>query len=160
MTGNADFEPQIVAFCCLNCAYAAADLAGGSRSSYPAAIKVVALPCTGRVDVLHLLRALEDGADGVLVAGCLTGRCHYMTGNLHAKQRVDYARGLLDEIGLENERIRMINVSAGMGVQFAELVTEMSEKIEELGPNPLRARKTQSPAAEAVLEPAQEGTQP
>lgn len=159
MTSNADFEPQIVAFCCLNCAYAAADLAGSSRSSYPAAIKVVALPCTGRVDVLHLLRALEDGADGVLVAGCLTGRCHYMTGNLYAKQRVDYLRDLLDEIGLESERIRMINVSAGMGVQFAELVTEMSEKIKELGPNPLQARKPQSPAAEAALEPAQEGTQ-
>ena len=155
MTGNSEFEPQIVAFCCLNCAYAAADLAGGSRSSYPAAIKVVALPCTGRVDVLHLLRAIEDGADGVLVAGCLTGRCHYLTGNMHARQRVDYARGLLDEIGLKNERIRMINVSAGMGVQFAELVTEMSEKIKELGPNPLRTRQAESPAPEEVLEPAQ-----
>jgi coenzyme F420-reducing hydrogenase delta subunit len=154
MTSNADFEPQIVAFCCLNCAYAAADLAGSSRSSYPAAIKVVALPCTGRVDVLHLLRAIEDGSDGVLVAGCLTGRCHYLIGNMHAKQRVDYARGLLDEIGLENERIQMINVSAGMGVQFAELVTEMSEKIKELGPSPLRARKAESPAPEAVMEPA------
>ena len=159
MTSNADLEPQIVAFCCLNCAYAAADLAGSSRSSYPAAIKIIALPCTGRVDVLHLLRAIEDGADGVLVAGCLTGRCHYMTGNLHAKQRVDYVRGLLDEIGLESERVRMINVSAGMGVQFAELVTEMSVKIKELGPSPLRARKAGSAAAEAALEPAQEGTQ-
>ena len=155
MTGNSDFEPQIVAFCCLNCAYAAADLAGGARNSYPASVKIVALPCTGRVDVLHLLRAFEDGADGVLVAGCLTGRCHYLTGNLHAKQRVDYLRGLLDEIGLESQRIRMINVSAGMGVQFAQLVTEMSEKIQELGPNPLRVRKQESPAAEGVMEPAQ-----
>ncbi len=158
MTSNADLEPQIVAFCCLNCAYAAADLAGSSRSSYPAAIKIIALPCTGRVDVLHLLRAIEDGADGVLVAGCLTGRCHYMTGNLHAKQRVDYVRGLLDEIGLESERVRMINVSAGMGVQFAELVTEMSEKIRELGPNPLRARTAESLESEAVMGLVQEGT--
>ncbi len=155
MTSDGDFEPQIVAFCCLNCAYAAADLAGGSRNSYPAAVKIVALPCTGRVDVLHLLRAIEDGADGVLVAGCLTGRCHYMTGNMHARQRVDYARDLLDEIGLENERICMINVSAGMGVQFAELVTEMSEKVKALGPNPLRAQEAESPAPEAVMEPAQ-----
>ncbi len=155
MTGHSDFEPQIVAFCCLNCAYAAADLAGGSRSSYPAAVKIVALPCTGRVDVLHLLRALEDGADGVLVAGCLTGRCHYLTGNLHAERRVDYARCLLDEIGLERERIRMINVSAGMGVQFAQLVTEMSEKVNELGPNPLRTRRKDSPVTEVVMEPAQ-----
>ena len=154
MTSKSGFEPQIVAFCCLNCAYAAADLAGGSRSSYPAAVKIVALPCTGRIDVLHLLRAFEAGADGVLVAGCLTGRCHYMTGNLHAKQRVDYVRGLLDEIGLENERIRMINVSAGMGVQFAQLVTDMSEKVKELGPNPLRAKKKESPAAKVVMEPA------
>jgi coenzyme F420-reducing hydrogenase delta subunit len=152
MTDARDFDPQIVAFCCLNCAYAAADLAGGARAGYPAAIKIVALPCTGRVEVLHLLRTLEEGADGVLVAGCLPGRCHYQAGNLHAKQRVDHVSKLLTQIGLEGERVRMINVSAGMGVQFAALVTEMTEKIRELGPSPLRAARPLAPALQQPQE--------
>ena len=140
-----------MAFCCLHCAYAAADLAGGSRCGYPPSIKIVAVPCTGRVDSLHLLKALEDGADGVLVAGCLSGRCHFQTGNLHANQRVEHVRGLLEEIGLERERVRMINVSAGMGVQFAERAKEMAETISALGPNPLRARRARTaPSASAI----------
>jgi len=151
MTQTPEFEPQIVAFCCLHCAYAAADLAGGSRCGYPSSIKIIAVPCTGRVDSLHLLKALEDGADGVLVAGCLSGRCHFQTGNLHANQRVEHVRGLLEEIGLERERVRMINVSAGMGVQFAERAKEMAETISALGPNPLRARRAQAaPSASAI----------
>ena len=88
MTQSPEFEPQIVAFCCLHCAYAAADLAGGSRCGYPSSIKIVAVPCTGRVDSLHLIKALEDGADGVMVAGCLPGRCHFQVGILYANQRV------------------------------------------------------------------------
>ncbi len=151
MTHTPEFEPQIVAFCCLHCAYAAADLAGGSRCGYPSSIKIIAVPCTGRVDSLHLLKALEDGADGVLVAGCLSGRCHFQTGNLHANQRVEHVRGLLEEIGLERERVRMINVSAGMGVQFAERAKEMAETISALGPNPLRAQRAQAaPSASAI----------
>jgi len=152
MTTTPEFEPQIVAFCCLHCAYAAADLAGGSRCVYPSSIKIVAVPCTGRVDSLHLLKALEEGADGVLVAGCLPGRCHFQTGNLHANQRVEHVRGLLEEIGLEADRVRMINVSAGMGVQFAERAKEMAETISALGPNPLRARKTPAPPGETAME--------
>ncbi len=152
MTHTPEFEPQIVAFCCLHCAYAAADLAGGSRCGYPSSIKIIAVPCTGRVDSLHLLKALEDGADGVLVAGCLSGRCHFQTGNLHAEQRVAYIRGLLEEIGLEGERVRMINVSAGMGVQFAEYAKEMAESIGALGPNPLRARRAEVPPRGAAME--------
>lgn len=141
------FEPEIVAFCCEHCAYAAADLAGSARIAYPAAIKIVELPCTGRVDVLHMLRSFEDGADGVLVAGCLSGRCHYLAGNLYARKRVDYVRGLLDEIGLEHERLRMINISAGMGARFAELANELGETIRELGPSPLRIRHGEAPPA-------------
>ncbi len=152
MTQTPEFEPQIVAFCCLHCAYAAADLAGGSRCGYPSSIKIIAVPCTGRVDSLHLVKALEDGADGVMVAGCLSGRCHFQTGNLHANQRVEYVRGLLEEIGLEAERVRMINVSAGMGVQFAERAKEMAETITALGPNPLRVRKAQVPPRDAAME--------
>ena len=150
MTQSPEFEPQIVAFCCLHCAYAAADLAGGSRCGYPS--KIVAVPCTGRVDSLHLVKALEDGADGVMVAGCLPGRCHFQTGNLHANQRVEHVRHLLEEIGLEADRVRMINVSAGMGVQFAERAKEMAETITALGPNPLHVRKAKAPPRETAME--------
>ena len=152
MTQTPEFEPQIVAFCCLHCAYAAADLAGGSRCGYPSSIKIVAVPCTGRVDSLHLVKALEDGADGVMVAGCLPGRCHFQTGNLHANQRVEHVRHLLEEIGLEADRVRMINVSAGMGVQFAERAKEMAETITALGPNPLSVRKRQVAPTDAAME--------
>ena len=131
------FEPEIIAFCCRHCAYAAADLAGGARASYPPAIKIVELPCTGRADVLEILHALEDGADGVAVAGCLPGTCHYLKGNNHARRRVDHVAGLLKKIGIEDQRARMINISAAMGSQFAEKVTEFAETIKALGPSPI-----------------------
>lgn len=131
------FEPEVVAFCCRHCAYAAADLAGGARASYPPAIKIVELPCTGRASVLDILHALEDGADGVVVAGCLPGTCHYLKGNTHARQRVDHVTDLLKEIGLADQRARMINISAAMGAQFAEKVTEFAETIKALGPSPI-----------------------
>lgn len=134
MTG---FEPRIVAFCCRHCAYAAADLAGSLRLSYPPALRIVELPCTGRIDVLTVLHSFESGADGVLVAGCLAGKCHYQAGNTHASQRIERAQELLAEVGLESERIRMVNISAAMGAQFAELATEMAAVVEALGPNPL-----------------------
>jgi coenzyme F420-reducing hydrogenase delta subunit len=138
MTGaRHDFEPSIVAFCCRHCAYAAADLAGSSRLSYPPSLKIVELPCTGRVDVLTVLRSFEDAADGVLVAGCLSGKCHYQSGNLHAKQRVERVRRLLADIGLDGARIRMVNISAAMGAQFAELASQMAEEIGALGASPL-----------------------
>lgn len=130
-------EPQVIAFCCMHCAYAAADLAGSSRFGYPANLKIVALPCTGRTDMGHILQSFEDGAAGVLVAGCLPGRCHYVSGNLYARQRVDYLTGLLEEIGLQGERVRMINISAGMGAKFAELANEFVETIRALGPTGL-----------------------
>jgi len=155
MTQSPEFEPQIVAFCCLHCAYAAADLAGGSRCAYPSSIKIIAVPCTGRVDIMHLLKTLEDGADGVMVAGCLPGRCHFQVGNLYANQRVQYIRELVEEIGLERERVRMVNVSAGMGVQFAENAKDMAETISALGPNPLRARRAETPPADAAMEETQ-----
>jgi len=128
---------QVVAFCCRHCAYSAADLAGGGRISYPPAVKIVEMPCTGRASVLEILHALEKGADGVAVAGCLPGTCHYIQGNTHASQRVDHAAALLAEIGLEPQRVRMINISAAMGEQFAIEVTNFVEAIETLGPSPL-----------------------
>ncbi len=146
MTGENGFEPQIVAFCCHHCAYAAADLAGGSRMTYSPSLKIIELPCTGRVDILHVLHAFEEGADGVMVAGCLPGTCHYISGNLHARQRVEYLQRLLGEIGFEGERARMINVSAAMGAQFAEMVGEFTDTIKELGPNPLASGAKELPA--------------
>jgi len=135
------FHPEVVAFCCRHCAYAAADLAGGNRQPYPSAIKIVELPCTGRIDIVNILHAFEDGADGVLVAGCLSGSCHYVRGNLYARQRIEHIRAVLKEIGLEPERARMINVSAAMGAQFAELAGAHVETVRALGPSPLGGKK-------------------
>jgi len=132
------FEPRILAFCCKYCAYAAADLAGSMRLSYPTNIKVIQVPCTGRVDIIHLLRAIEDGADGVYVAGCLEGECHFIEGNLRARKRVNYVKEVLKDIGIEPERVEMYNLSSAMGPRFAEIAQEMTQKIKELGPSPVK----------------------
>ncbi len=137
------FEPTILAFCCSYCSYAAADLAGSMRLQYPTEIKIIKLPCTGRVDLIHLLLAFERGADGVLVAGCLEGNCHFLSGNLRARQRVNRLKAILDRIGLGGGRLEMYNLSAGMGSRFAEIAREMHARILELGPSPIKiARKT------------------
>jgi coenzyme F420-reducing hydrogenase delta subunit len=148
MDNKPTYEPQIIAFCCMHCAYAAADLAGSSRIIYPPSLKIVSLPCTGRTDMGHILKALENGADGVLVAGCLEGRCHFQTGNLYARKRVEHVAELLGQVGLASDRIRMINVSAGQGARFAELANEFAETIRVLGPTGL---KKKPPAREIPL---------
>lgn len=132
------FEPKIIAFCCYYCAYAAADLAGSMRLQYPANVRLVEMPCTGKTDVRVLLEAFENGADGVYVAGCLEGDCHFLKGNIRAKKRVQYAKRLLDEIGIGGERLEMFNLSGSMGPRFAEIAREFTEKIRQLGPNPLK----------------------
>ena len=136
-----NFEPQILAFCCQYWAYSAADLAGSLRLSYPSSVRIIQVPCTGRVDILHLLRAIEDGADGVYVAGCLEGECHFINGNLKAKRKVQYVKKTLEEIGIEPERVEMFNLSAGEGPRFAEIAKEMVERIKELGPSPINIKK-------------------
>lgn len=108
------------------------------RLSYPSYIKVIQVPCTGRVDIIHLLKAIEDGADGVYVAGCLEGECHFVNGNLKAKRRVRYVKKVLEEIGVEPERVEMFNLSAGEGTRFAEIANEMADRIKKLGPSPLK----------------------
>lgn len=135
-----EFEPAILAFCCKYCAYAAADLAGSMRLSYPANIRVVQVPCTGRVDVLHLLKAFENGADGVYIAGCLEGECHFLQGNLRARKRVEQVQKTLTAIGMDPDRIRMYNLSSAMGPRFAEIAKEMTENIKKIGPNPIKYR--------------------
>lgn len=133
-------EIRIVAFCCHYCAYAAADLAGSLRIQYPASVNVVKLPCTGKLDVQLVLDAIEHGADGVMVAGCLEGDCHYQQGNLNAKRRVKWAQELLKGIGLEPERVRMVNLSSAMGQRWADAVTAMDATVRQLGPSPLRVK--------------------
>jgi coenzyme F420-reducing hydrogenase delta subunit len=108
------------------------------RLQYPPNLRIIAVPCTGKVDILHLLQAFEYGADGVIVIGCMEGECHYMGGNLYAKTRVKRTKEILDTVGLGAERVAMYNLSAGMGGRFAEIVTEMTNKILELGPSPIR----------------------
>ncbi len=133
--------PTIVGFCCFYCAYAAADLAGVMRLSYPPNVRLVLLPCTGSVDPVYLLRAFEEGADGVFVAGCLEGQCHYQAGNLHARNRVRYLKALLEEAGIGGERLAMVNLSSAQGPRFAELAAEFTRHVESLGPNPLKAAR-------------------
>ena len=131
-------EPLILAFCCHYCAYAAADLAGSMRLEYPDNVRVLRLPCTGKVEIDHLLGAFERGVDGVIVAGCLEGGCHFVEGNLRARKRVERAKQILEEIGLEPGRLEMFNLSSAEGSRFAEIVSEMSGRLAELGPSPLR----------------------
>lgn len=134
-----DFEPKIITFSCHYCAFAAADLAGVMRLQYPPTIRIVRIPCTGKVDVILLLKAFERGADGVMVAGCLEGQCHFMKGNFIAKRRVKFAKKLLEEIGMDPNRIEMFNLSSSQGPRFAEIAREMDARIRKLGPSPIRA---------------------
>jgi len=134
----ADFEPKIVAFCCYYCAYSAADLAGSMRLQYPTNIRIIEVPCSGKVDPVILLRAFEEGADGVYVAGCMEGDCHFLKGNFRAKKRVQAVKKILDQIGLGGDRLEMFNLSASMGTRFAEIAEEMTERIKRLGPSPIR----------------------
>ena len=133
-----EFEPVIVVFACDYCAYTAADVAGRMNLSYPPGIKILRVPCTGRVDSLNILNALQRGADGVLVAGCLEGDCHFKNGNLRAAVRVLHTQKLLDDIGIGKERVEMVHMSAGQGSKFAETAREFASRIEKLGPNPIK----------------------
>ena len=134
-----EFEPRVMAFCCHYCAYAAADLAGTMRIQYPPNVRIVRTPCTGRIETEYFLQAFENGADGVLVAGCLEGGCHFTNGNLYARKRVESMRQMLEEMGLEKERLRMVNVSASMARPLADLIIDMVETVRKLGPSPVRS---------------------
>jgi F420-non-reducing hydrogenase iron-sulfur subunit len=132
------WEPEIIAFCCNYCAYAAADLAGSKRMQYPANVRIIHTPCTGKIEMEHILGAFEKGIDGILVAGCLEGGCHFLEGNLRARKRTDHIRALLAEIGVGSERLRMVNLSAAMAPTFVESVREMVDTVRALGPSPLK----------------------
>jgi F420-non-reducing hydrogenase iron-sulfur subunit len=147
-----DDQPVILAFCCHYCAYAAADLAGSMRLQYPSNVRVLRLPCTGKTEVNYILAAFERGVDGVIVAGCLEGGCHFLEGNLRARKRVERARQILAEIGLEPERLEMFNLSSAEGPRFAQIVTEMNQRLVKLGPSPLR------PSRQTIEQNVQEMT--
>ncbi|MCP3939960.1 MAG: hydrogenase iron-sulfur subunit [Desulfobacteraceae bacterium] len=117
------------------------------RLSYSADIKIIQVPCTGRVDILHLLNAIEDGADGVYVAGCLEGECHYIEGNFKARRKVDHVKKILLELKIEPERVEMYNLSSAQGARFAQIANEVAEKIRALGPTPVRTPTVQKPTA-------------
>jgi F420-non-reducing hydrogenase iron-sulfur subunit len=135
-----EFEPKILAFCCNWCAYAGADLAGVSRMQYPPNIRIIRVMCSGRVDPEFVLKAFSLGADGVLVLGCHPGDCHYSSGNYKTMRRVPLTRRLLAQFGMDQERLKLEWVSAAEGARFAQVVTDFTNRIKELGPNPLKGR--------------------
>ena len=129
-----DFKPQIIAFCCSNCASAAAGVSDGMKVSMPGNVKIIQVPCTGRIEVLHLLKPFEEGADGVYVAGCQEDSCQYVTGINKAAKRVAHVKRLLEEIEIEPDRIELFNLSAGKGQEFVEVAHKMTGRINALGP--------------------------
>jgi F420-non-reducing hydrogenase iron-sulfur subunit len=128
------YEPRIVGFLCNWCAYQGADLAGTSRLHYPANVRAVRVMCSGRIDPTFVLKAFAEGADGVLVAGCHPGDCHYKDGNYKAMRRVTLLRRMLEQMGIEPQRFRLEWVSAGEGVRWARIAKEMTEELKALGP--------------------------
>ena len=129
-----DFEPQIIGFLCRWCSYPGADLAGTSRITYSPSLRVVRVPCSGRVDPLFVLKAFQEGADGVMVLGCHPGDCHYTEGNYHARRRYTLMHRLLEYVGIEEQRLLVEWVSAAEGNRFAEMATEFAAQVRELGP--------------------------
>jgi coenzyme F420-reducing hydrogenase delta subunit len=111
------------------------------RLQYPSSIKIICLPCTGKVDIIHILRAFEKGADGVYVAGCLEGACQYDNGNVRARKRVEHAQQILEKVGIGGERVQMYNLSSSEAPRFVRIAEEMTEKIKAMGPNPIRLAK-------------------
>lgn len=156
---NDFFEPTILAFCCRWCSYAAADLAGSMRIQYPPNVKIIMVPCTGRIDILHMLNAFEKGADGVFLSGCLIGDCHYISGNEKATRRVIHVKRVIENIGIEPERIEIYYNSSAMGPQFAETCQDFTERIRQIGPI-FHEGKRQRVIERNALQEGHEGTSP
>ena len=135
---TAEYEPKLVGFLCNWCSYAGADLAGVSRFQYPTNLRVIRVMCSGRVHPAHILEAFRDGADGVLVAGChIPTDCHYISGNFKAQRRVAMVKKLMEQLGIEPERLRLEWISAAEGDKFAKTIREMTEDLKKLGPSPV-----------------------
>lgn len=134
MKNVSNWEPKIVAFLCNWCSYAGADLAGVSRIQYPSNIRVIRVPCSGRVDPFYIIKALQNGIDGVLVSGCHPGDCHYISGNLIARRKFALLKSFLEYIGIEPGRVQFSWVSAAEGGRFAQIVEKVTREVKELGP--------------------------
>lgn len=130
-----EFKPLIVAFCCNWCSYAGADLAGTSRLNYPANVKIIRVPCSCRVNTNFIIRAFQKGADGVVIAGCHPGDCHYSTGNYYTRRRFSVFINLLEYMGIEKERFKIDWISATEANKFATVMNEVLENVHRLGPN-------------------------
>ena len=141
------FEPELTAFSCIYCGSMAADTAGALRLTYPANVKLFRFPCTGKVDVEYILKAFEEGADGVYIVACPIGNCHHVHGNVRATKRLDYARELLEGIGLEGDRLGIFYMSGSQAHAFASAAEQMTERIRKLGPSPLRKESTNRPTS-------------
>jgi F420-non-reducing hydrogenase iron-sulfur subunit len=137
---HSGFEPELTAFTCIYCGSMAADTAGALRLTYPANVKLFRFPCTGKVDVEYILRAFEEGADGVYVVACSIGNCHHVHGNVRATKRLAYARQLLEALGLEGERLGIYYMSGSQAHAFASAAEQMTDRIRRLGPSPLRRK--------------------
>jgi coenzyme F420-reducing hydrogenase delta subunit len=137
---NPPFEPEITAFYCIYCGYMAADTAGAMHIQYPANVKFIRLPCTGKTDIRYLLEAFEQGADGVYVVACPIGNCHHVRGNERGLARIKRAQKILDDIGLGGERLDMFFMSGSQAHSFVSAVNTMTERIRRLGPNPLKPK--------------------
>ena len=129
------FQPRIIAFLCNWCSYAGADLAGISRLQYPPNVRIIRVMCSGRIDPTFVVRALADGADGVIIGGCHPGDCHYLDGNHRAMRRYHLLMKLLEQFGIEKERVKLAWISAGEGDKFAQVIREMTETVRKLGPS-------------------------
>lgn len=134
MVESKDWQPKIVAFLCNWCSYAGADLAGTSRIQYPPNVRVIRVPCSGRINPFFILASLQHGVDGMLISGCHPGECHYLSGNYSARRKFALLKSLLEHTGLEEGRIQFSWVSASEGVKFAKVISEVTEKIKALGP--------------------------
>jgi len=149
---NQTYEPKVIALICTYCTYTAADMAGSMRLQYPPNVRVVKLLCTGKVDILYILEVFKAGADAVMVSGCEIGDCHFLEGNLRAKERVAHAKQLLEEVGLGGDRLEMFHIGASDAPKWAEAVEMMTRRALELGPNPLgRSRTESAPAVAAAI---------
>jgi coenzyme F420-reducing hydrogenase delta subunit len=129
-----NFEPQIMAFVCNWCTYAGADLAGTSRMEYRPNVRIIKLPCTGRIDPLFIIKAFENGADGVLISGCHPGDCHYTTGNYHARRRWIAFKALMEFTGIDMKRLHFSWVSASEAIKWVDLINNVTDEVKRLGP--------------------------
>ena len=136
-----EYQPKIVGFLCNWCSYAGADLAGTSRICYPSNIRIIRVPCSGRVDPLLIVKSFQQGADGVLIAGCHPGDCHYSEGNYYARRRLALLHTLLEYIGIEKERFQIQWVSASEGKRWANVVSSFTEDLSRMGPKETTLQK-------------------